>query len=83
MRRYAAKLKATVLWANAFFIEEAYDLAAKRTVATGIRWHVDHIVPLVNRLVCGLHVEHNLRVVPASVNWSKNNRYWPDMPESA
>jgi len=30
--------------------------------------------------VCGLHVEHNLQVIPRSVNQSKNNRRWPDMP---
>ncbi len=31
--------------------------------------------------LCGLHVEHNLRVIPAAVNLAKKNFYWPDMPE--
>ncbi len=78
--RKAAKLRATPSWANQFFIEEAYDLAQRRTKATGIRWEVDHIVPLRSRLVCGLHVEHNLCVIPKSTNAAKGNRFWPDMP---
>lgn len=67
-------------WANSFFMNEIYDLCSRRNRVTNIRWHVDHIVPLKSNIVCGLHVENNLRVVPASVNTSKQNRYWPDMP---
>jgi hypothetical protein len=79
-KRNAAKLKATPKWANHFFIEEAYQLAALRTKITGFQWHVDHIVPLQSKLVCGLHVEHNLRVIPAMENQKKFNKWWPDMP---
>ena len=79
-RRQAGKLKATPKWANTFFIEEAYDLAARRTKATGFKWNVDHIVPLRSKLVCGLHVEFNLQVIPAIHNIIKGNRVWPDMP---
>lgn len=78
--RQANKLNATPVWANRFFIREAYDLAARRESATGFKWHVDHIVPLKSKLVCGLHCEQNIRVIPASLNRSKSNRYWPDMP---
>lgn len=55
-------------------------LAALRTKTTGIRWEVDHIVPLVHPQVCGLHVETNLRVIPAIENRRKGNRHWPEMP---
>lgn len=77
-RRVAAKLNATPSWANEFFISEAYHIAKVRSKATGIKWHVDHIVPLRSKLVCGLHVEHNLQVIPAKLNESKGNRVWPD-----
>jgi len=80
-KQRAEKLCATPSWGNPFFIEEIYHLAQLRTKATGIKWHVDHIVPLKSKTVCGLHVEHNLRVIPAVQNISKGNRQWPDMPQ--
>jgi hypothetical protein len=80
MLRTASKLQATPKWANNFYILEAYKLSKLRGNITGIKWHVDHIVPLRSKLVCGLHVEHNLQVIPASVNQRKSNKSWPDMP---
>ena len=70
-------------WRNEFFIEEIYDLAARRTALKSgghDKWEVDHIVPLRSPLVCGLHVENNLQVIPANHNRMKGNRIWPDMP---
>lgn len=72
-RRRVGMARATPAWANSFFIEEIYDLARLRSEITGYRWHVDHVVPLKHPLVCGLHVEHNLQVVPAAVNLKKGN----------
>ncbi len=79
-RRKASKLQATPKWANDFFIKEIYHLAKIRTKIMGFKWEVDHIVPLRSKLVCGLHVENNLQVIPESKNRSKSNHYWPDMP---
>ncbi len=78
--RKAIKIRAMPKWANRFFISEAYHLAALRTKMFGYPWHVDHIVPLQSQLVCGLHVEHNLRVIPGRENIIKGNRHWPGMP---
>ena len=75
-----AKRKQIPEWANEFFISEAYSLAALRTEMFGFAWEVDHIVPLNSSLVCGLHTESNLRVIPMSENRKKGNRHWPDMP---
>lgn len=78
--RRAAALKATPKWRNPFFIREAYHLARLRSSVTGITWQVDHVVPLKSAMVCGLHAETNLQVIPQKVNASKQNAYWPDMP---
>jgi hypothetical protein len=78
--RRALKARATPGWAEEFFISEAYHIARLRTQATGFSWHVDHIVPLRSALVCGLHVEANLAVIPGKLNAKKSNLVWPDMP---
>lgn len=78
--RKASKRMASPIWANQFFIAEAYDLANRRSKLFSFKWHVDHIVPLQSKIVCGLHAHTNLRVIPGSENISKHNKYWPDMP---
>lgn len=78
--RRANEKQATPSWANSFFIAEAYRLAKLREKVCGGKWHVDHTVPLQSKKVCGLHVEHNLQVIPATVNTRKSNVHWPQMP---
>lgn len=73
-RRKAAKLQATPMWASAAAIEAIYREAARLTKETGIAHAVDHYYPLISPLVCGLHVEHNLRVITKSDNSRKGNR---------
>lgn len=74
-----AKINATPAWADRDRIAAVYVEAQRLSELTGNPHEVDHIVPLQSRLVCGLHVEHNLQVIPASINRSKSNRHWPDM----
>lgn len=84
MRR-AAKNNAVPVWADSefeqFAIKHTYDVAKLRTRMTGIAWHVDHIVPIRSKKVCGLHCMANMQVIPGAVNHSKGNRVWPNMPE--
>lgn len=59
---------------------EAADLCVRREKATGIKWNSDHIVPVQNKIVCGLHIGCNIQVITAYENIVKRNLYWPDMP---
>lgn len=78
-KRRAVKKQATPRWADHEKIARLYELAAVLN-ADGCAFEVDHIVPLNSPLVCGLHVENNLQLLPKVGNRSKGNRAWPDMP---
>lgn len=73
--RHCRQRRASVAWGNRFFIAEAYRLARLRIRVTGIRYVVDHIIPLSHPLVCGLHVESNLQVIPEALNLRKSNSF--------
>jgi hypothetical protein len=77
-RRRAARLQRTPAWLSdddLWLIEQAYDIAQIRTRVFGFSWHVDHIVPLQGKLVSGLHVPHNIQVIPAVENCRKANHF--------
>ena len=75
--RNAAKIQATPSWLTddqKWMISEIYDLRLQRQESTGVKHHVDHIIPLLGKEARGLHVPWNLRVVPAEVNLRKSNK---------
>jgi hypothetical protein len=84
-KRRSHKLNATPGWEAElldFVTREAADVAKRREAATGIAWHIDHMIPLRADNVCGLHVWNNLQVIPAAMNCAKNNRLiWSERGE--
>lgn len=79
--RRARKLQATPAWTDDAFVALWYKGASIMTQLTGAPYHVDHIVPLKSKLVCGLHAHTNMQILPGADNLKKGNRYWPDMPQ--
>lgn len=79
-KRYKLKkVNATPKWlseSQLLNIKCKYQLAAMLNVHGVEAWHVDHIVPIRGKDVCGLHVPWNLRVIPAKENMSKGNKLW-------
>lgn len=66
--RRASKIKATPIWANKCALKEIY-----KGCPRGM--HVDHIIPLKNDLVCGLHVPENLQYLTFEENVLKSNKF--------
>lgn len=77
-RRHTQR-KATPKWANKKAMLAIYMKARRLTQETGVDYHVDHVVPILGRNVCGLHTEQNLQILSAIENSRKNNRLIDDM----
>ena len=77
-KRRATKRKATPPWLSKRHqkeIQNLFWLTRDLRSVTGEEYHVDHIVPLRNEIVCGLHVPWNLQILPSDINLSKSNSF--------
>lgn len=54
-----------------------YIKAQALNIATNRKHEVDHIIPLFNGLVCGLHVHENLQILSHTKNQAKSNTFVP------
>jgi hypothetical protein len=79
--RRAKKAFASVAWAALDKMKKVYAESERVSKESGTPYEVDHIVPLVSDLVCGLHWEGNLQIITREQNRKKSNLYWPGHPD--
>ena len=75
-KRQAAKLQRTPNWIDSvdlFEMECIYSYCSSLR-KIGLKYEVDHIIPLQGKNVSGLHVPSNLQVITEKENRSKQNR---------
>lgn len=86
-RRFAKK-NSEILDSGSKRVKSIYLACHNISKRSGVPHHVDHIVPLINDNVCGLHVWWNLRIVSAKSNMKKSNfledspQYWDHLERS-
>lgn len=72
-KRRACKLNATPKWLTSAHLKEIRKFYSNRPDG----YHVDHIIPLRGKNVCGLHVIWNLQYLPALENFKKGAKLCP------
>ena len=76
VRRKRTIKQQTPSWAKLERIQEIYWHCIELNKSAGrAAFHVDHIIPLRGKYVSGLHVETNLRVIPAAENLKKGTSH--------
>ena len=83
-KRRAVKKQATPDWLTAAQLEEMVDIYKQAKELEQIffnrKFHVDHIIPLQGKDVCGLHVPWNLQILTAEENIKKGYSYGTTQP---
>jgi hypothetical protein len=76
-RKRAYKLQRLPSWITKTELDEIacfYRTAQKLSIETGVKHHVDHIIPLRGKCVSGLHVPWNMQIITAKENMEKSNK---------
>lgn len=76
-RRHRSATPKWITTGQKLAMRQLYLQAMELTKLTGERYVVDHIVPLISDVVCGLHVPWNLRVITQEENLRKSNKLEP------
>jgi len=78
-RRKERVARATPKWLNPLQLEviDFYYMMAELRSRKGIKYHVDYIIPIAGKNVCGLNVPWNLETIPAKENIKKGNKLLP------
>ena len=76
-KRQATLINACPSWADHKKIMIIYAVAKflNDNCIHGLKYHVDHIIPLRGKNVCGLHVHNNLQVLEAGENLRKHTKW--------
>lgn len=77
-RRRLHNRKATPNWLSDFdkdYISHIYQQSNWIQELEGVKYNVDHIIPLKNELVCGLNVPWNLQILTKKDNSKKHNKF--------
>ena len=70
--------RATPCWSETEAIKIVYLKRDEYKKLYGIKFEVDHIIPIKSDTVCGLHVLANLQLLDKLLNGSKHNNYQTD-----
>lgn len=73
IRKKAVK-QATPWWVDTNELIKIDKKRIKLQLKSKKEYHIDHIIPLRHKRVCGLHVPWNLQILEASKNLTKGNR---------
>lgn len=73
-KRRAQKKQAIPPWFEKEAVEALYKQCKLKSIQEGKNYHVDHIIPINNTDVCGLHCLDNLQILTAEENMSKSNK---------
>lgn len=74
IRRALMVMLATPLWVDRDALRKIYAQRTEMNRPLARVYEVDHIVPINNPRVCGLHVPWNLRIITMSENRKKRNK---------
>lgn len=73
-KRRVQKKQAIPPWFEKAEVEALYQQCKVKSIQEGKIYHVDHIIPINNIDVCGLHCLDNLQILTAEENLSKSNK---------